>query len=144
MMIPSKLVLEPAGLTVKHRTETPGLYLSASCMIITFVRAKGCGCPAKASFTVVSHTRGSWSPWAVTMNWMGSDRLATSCSAYTVPSGLTLKLGSLLTKPTSLLRWQSSNFTVDMTEGRGDTELERNTLGFIPWSVRKSPHLRQS
>lgn len=83
-------------------------------MQLTLVKAKGWGCPAMATLTVVSQMCGSWSPRAVTMNWTGSDRLATSCSVYTVPSGLTLKLGSLLTKPTSLLRWQSSNFTAEM------------------------------
>lgn len=86
--------------------ELPSLFC-----LLTLVSAKGWGCPAKASLTVVSQMWGSWNPRAVTMNWTGSDRLATSCSAYTVPSDLTLKLGSLLTKPTSLLRWQSSNFT---------------------------------
>lgn len=77
----------------------------------TLDSASGRGCPARASFTVVSQTRGSCSPLAVTMNWTGSDRLDTSCSAYTVPLGLTPKLGSLVTNPTSLARWQSSNFT---------------------------------
>lgn len=88
--------------------------------LITFVSGRGWGCPAKASLTVVSQMWGSRSPRAVTMNWTGSDRLATSCSVYTVPSGLTLKLGSLLTNPTSLLRWQSSNFT-----GETDRKSER-------------------
>lgn len=61
---------------------------------------------------------GSCSPRAVTMNWTGSDRLATSCSVYTVPSGLMLKFGSLLMKPTSLLRWQSSNLTAERKKRR--------------------------
>lgn len=77
----------------------------------TLDSASGWGCPARASFTVVSQTRGSCSSMAVTMNWTGSDRLDTSCSVYTVPLGLTPKLGSLVTNPTSLPRWQSSNFT---------------------------------
>lgn len=93
------------------------LYLSLQ-ILITFVNGEGCGCPARASLTVVSQMCGSWSPRAVTMNWTGSDRLPTSCSAYTVPSGRTLKLGSLLTKPTSLLRWQSSNFTAEERQKR--------------------------
>lgn len=114
------------------------VFLKLFCLI-TFVSGKGWGCPAKASLTVVSQMWGSWSPRAVTMNWTGSDRLATSCSVYTVPSGLTLKLGSLLTKPTSLLRWQSSNFTreADRESERG-TELESSTVRFTPWGVRKS------
>lgn len=85
----------------------------SSLLVNTFVSGRGWRCPARASFTVVSQMWGSCSPRAVTMNCTGSDRLATSCSAYTVPSGLTLKLGSLLTKPTSRLRWQSSNFTAE-------------------------------
>lgn len=97
----------------------------------------GSGCPAMASFKVVSQMWVSLLPWAVTMNWMGSDRFITSCSAYRDPSGWTLNLGSLLSKVILSFIWQASNFTKQEKETDG-CWINRNDvyLGLFHWSIK--------
>lgn len=69
------------------------------------------GCLMMTRLTIVFQIRKCLFPWAVRTSRTGSDRSVTSCSAYSVPSGRTLNLGSLLSKVICSSRWQDSNFT---------------------------------